>query len=44
MLKLNPFEVAFAFADLGTVSIHCVFNAVPLFVDLFIDDLGIAKS
>jgi hypothetical protein len=43
VLKLNPLEVAFELADFGTVSIHCVFDTIPLFVDLFDDDLGIAE-
>jgi hypothetical protein len=42
--KLNPLEVAFEFADLSTIGIHCVFDTVPLLVDLFDDNLGIAKS
>jgi hypothetical protein len=44
VLKLNPFEVAFEFTDLITVGIYCDLDAVPLLVDLFNDDLGIAKS
>jgi hypothetical protein len=44
VLKLNPLEVAFELANLSTVSIHCVFNSIPLFVDLFDDDLGIVES
>jgi hypothetical protein len=44
MLKFHSFEVAFEFADFSTVSIHCVFDAVPLLVDLLKDDLGVAES
>jgi hypothetical protein len=44
MLKIILFEVAFEFADLGTVGIHCVLDTIPLLVDLFDDDLGISKS
>jgi hypothetical protein len=39
VLKLNPLEVAFEFADLSTVGIHHIFDAVPLLVDLLGDDL-----
>jgi hypothetical protein len=44
MLKLNPFKLAFEFADFGTVGIHCILDAIPLSIDLFDDDVGIAKS
>jgi hypothetical protein len=44
VLKLNSFEVAFEFMNLSTICIHRVFDAVSIFVDLFNDDLGIAKS
>jgi hypothetical protein len=44
MLKLNPLKVAFEFTDLRTRGIHRVLDAVPLFVDLFDDDLGITES
>jgi hypothetical protein len=44
VLKLNPLEVAFELADLSTVSVHCVFDTILLFVDLFDDDLGITES
>jgi hypothetical protein len=44
VLKFDPLEVGFEFADLSTVSIHRVFNAFPFFVDLLDDDLGVAKS
>jgi hypothetical protein len=43
-MKLNSLKVAFEFANLGTVGIHRVLDAVPLLVNSFIDDLGIAKS
>jgi hypothetical protein len=43
-LKFNPLQVAFEFANLSTVGIHCIFDAVPFLVDLLDDDLGIAKS
>jgi hypothetical protein len=39
VLKLNPLEVSFDFADLSTVGIHGIFDVAPLFVDLFNDDL-----
>jgi hypothetical protein len=42
--ELDPLEVAFEFTNLNAVSIHCVFDAVPLLVDLLDDDLGIAKG
>jgi hypothetical protein len=35
--------VAFEFTNFSAVSIHRVLDAVPLLVDLFDDDLGIAK-
>jgi hypothetical protein len=44
MLELDSFEVAFEFANFNTVSIHRVLDAVPHFVDLLDDDLGIAKT
>jgi hypothetical protein len=44
MLKLDPLEVAFEFANLSTVSTHRVLDTVPLLVDLLDDDLGIAES
>jgi hypothetical protein len=44
VLKFNPLKVAFEFADISTVGIHRVFDAVPLLVDLFDDDLRIAKN
>jgi hypothetical protein len=44
MLELDPLEVAFEFTDFSAVSIHRVLDAVPLLVNLFDDDLGIAKS
>jgi hypothetical protein len=44
MLKLNSLKVAFEFADLSTVSIHRVFDTVPVLVDSLDDDLGIAES
>jgi hypothetical protein len=44
VLKLNSLKVAFEFADLITVSIHRVLDAVPLLIDLLDDDLGIATS
>jgi hypothetical protein len=44
VLKLNALELAFEFADLSTIGIHRVFDAIPLLVDLFDDDLGIAKA
>jgi hypothetical protein len=36
--------VAFEFSNLSIVSIHRVLDAVPLFVDLLDDNLGITKS
>jgi hypothetical protein len=44
VLKLNSLKVAFEFADLSTISIHRVLDAVPLLIDLLDDDLGIATS
>jgi hypothetical protein len=44
MMKHSPLEVAFKLADFSTVSIHFVFDTIPLFVDLFNDDLGIVES
>jgi hypothetical protein len=44
VLKFDPLEVSFEFLDLSTVGIHHVFDAVPLLVDLFNDDLRIAES
>jgi hypothetical protein len=44
VLKFNSLEVAFEFADLSTIGIHRVFDTVSLLVELFDDDLGIAKS
>jgi hypothetical protein len=44
MLELDCLEMAFEFANLSTISIRRVLDAVPLLVDLFNDDLGIAKS
>jgi hypothetical protein len=44
VLELDSLEVAFEFANLCTVSIHRVLDAVPLLVDLLDDNLGIAKS
>jgi hypothetical protein len=42
MLKLDPVEVAFELTDLSAVSTHCVFDTIPLLVDLLADDLGVA--
>jgi hypothetical protein len=44
VLEFNPLEVAFEFLNLSTVSTHRVLDAIPLFVDLLCDDLGIAES
>jgi hypothetical protein len=44
VLKLNPLKVPFEFTDLSTIGIHRIHDTVPLFVDLFDDDLGITKS
>jgi hypothetical protein len=44
MLELDPLEVAFELTNLSAVSIHRVLHAIPLFVDLLDDDLGIAES
>jgi hypothetical protein len=44
VLELDPLKVAFEFTNFSTVSIHCVFEKIPLLVDLLDDDLGIAKS
>ena len=42
MLEFESFEVALEFTDLSAVGIHCIFYAVPIFVDLLDDDLGVA--
>jgi hypothetical protein len=34
VLEFDPLEVAFEFRNLSAVSIHRVFDAIPLFVDL----------
>jgi hypothetical protein len=44
MLELDPLEVAFKFTNLSTISIYRILDAVPLFVDLLDDYLGIARS
>jgi hypothetical protein len=44
MLKLNPLVVAFELVDFSVVRVHCIFDTIRLFVDLFNDDLGIAES
>jgi hypothetical protein len=44
MLEFDSLEVAFEFSNLSAVSIHRVLDAVPLFVDLLDDDLGIIES
>jgi hypothetical protein len=44
VLEFDPLEVAFEFSNLSAVSIHRVLDAIPLFVDLLDDDLGIAES
>jgi hypothetical protein len=44
MLEFDPLEVAFKFTNLSAVSIHRVLYAIPLFVDLLDDDLGITES
>jgi hypothetical protein len=44
MLELDPLEVAFDLANLSTVCIHRVLDAVPLLVDFLDDYLRIAKS
>jgi hypothetical protein len=41
MLKLNSLKVVFELMDLSTLSIHCVFDTIPLLVDLLDDDLGV---
>jgi hypothetical protein len=41
MLELDSLGVAFELADLCTVGIHCVFDIVPLLVDLIDGDLDI---
>jgi hypothetical protein len=42
MLKLDPVEVAFELTNLSAVSIHCVFDTIPLLIDLLDDDLRVA--
>jgi hypothetical protein len=44
VLEFDSLEVAFEFSDLSAVSIHRVLDAVPLFVDLLDDDLGVTES
>jgi hypothetical protein len=44
VLELDPLEVAFEFRNLNAVSIQRVCDAVPFFVDLLDDELGITKS
>jgi hypothetical protein len=44
VLEFDPLEVAFEFTNLSAASIHRVLEAIPLFVDLLDDDLGIAES
>jgi hypothetical protein len=44
VLEFDSLEVAFEFLNLSVVSIHRVLDAVPLFVDLLDDDLGITES
>jgi hypothetical protein len=44
VLEFDSLEVAFEFTNLGVISIHRVLDAIPLFVDLLNDELGIAKS
>jgi hypothetical protein len=44
VLKLDSLEVTFELADLSTVSVHCVFDTVPLLVDLLDDNLGVVVS
>jgi hypothetical protein len=43
VLELDSFEVTFEFANLITVSIHHVLDAIPFLVDLLDDDLGIVE-
>jgi hypothetical protein len=42
MLELDSLEMAFELADLCIVGIHCVFDTIPLLIDMLDDDLGIA--
>jgi hypothetical protein len=44
VLEFDPLEVAFEFSNLSAVSIHHVFDAIPLFVDLLDDNLGFTES
>jgi hypothetical protein len=44
VLKFDSLEVAFELSNLSAVSIHRVLDAVPLFVDLLDDVLGITES
>jgi hypothetical protein len=44
VLEFDSLEVAFELSNLSAVSIHRVLDAVPLFVDLLDDDLGITES
>jgi hypothetical protein len=44
VLELDSLEVAFEFANLSAVRIHCILDAVPFLVDLLDDDLGVAEG
>jgi hypothetical protein len=44
ILELDSHKVAFDFLNVGVVSIHCVFDTIPLPVDLLDDDIGFAIS
>jgi hypothetical protein len=44
VLEFDPHEVTFVFSNLSAVSIHRVLDAIPLFVDLLDDNLGITES
>jgi hypothetical protein len=44
VIEFDPLKVAFEFTNLSAVSIHRVLDAIPLFVDLLYDGLGIAES
>jgi hypothetical protein len=41
MLELEPLKVAFELSNLSAVCIHCVFDTIPLLVELLDDDLEI---
>jgi hypothetical protein len=41
ILEFDSLEVAIEFLDLNAVRVHCVFDTISLFIDMFYDNLGI---